>query len=333
MLTDFVHAPGRHCATTAISRLLHFHGHALDEAMCLGLSAGLDFYTMIADGVSPSRMIMGRGPDLEPDCFARLGIPLTVRRTKDADEAWRWVKEEIDAGRPALLQADIRWLDYYNTKTHFGGHKILVVGYDEENETALISDNEFPELQAVPLASLARARRDSPPPFDLAHDWFQVDMPEKLTPFAEAVPAAVRALAEKMTADRAPFAGLAGLDLAVTQMPSWGEAPDWQWCARFAYQAIEKRGTGGGAFRLMYAEFLDEAAVFAPDVATLGLAGQMRSIAAAWTDLAYYLREVSEYEQPRGFDKAAEMLHKISRQERDYYRDALTCRCVALSPG
>jgi hypothetical protein len=40
----------------------------------------------------------------------------------------------------------------------------------------------------------------------------------------------------------------------------WPEvAEDWQWCARFLYQVIERRGTGGGNFRKMYSRFLEEA--------------------------------------------------------------------------
>ena len=36
------------------------------------------------------------------------------------------------------------------------------------------------------------------------------------------------------------------------------QVEDWQWCARFGYQVIERRGTGGGNFRLMYSRFLAE---------------------------------------------------------------------------
>ena len=28
-------------------------------------------------------------------------------------------------------------------------------------------------------------------------------------------------------------------------LPRWADAPDWRWCARFSYQVIERRGTGG----------------------------------------------------------------------------------------
>ena len=57
------------------------------------------------------------------------------------------------------------------------------------------------------------------------------------------------------------------------------DAKDWQWCARFAYQVIERRGTGGGNFRLMYSRFLEEAG-YQDD------AGRARHAAENWTALA-----------------------------------------------
>ena len=56
------------------------------------------------------------------------------------------------------------------------------------------------------------------------------------------------------------FGGLPAVERLAAEAGSWPEAvEDWQWCARFAYQVIERRGTGGGCFRLMYSRFLEEA--------------------------------------------------------------------------
>jgi hypothetical protein len=68
-------------------------------------------------------------------------------------------------------------------------------------------------------------------------------------------------------------------------------ADDWQWCARFAYQVIERRGTGGGNFRLMYSRFLDEVG----ESAGAKLAARA---AANWTELAGAFREASDEEEP-----------------------------------
>lgn len=328
ILEKYIHAPGRHCGTTSLSRLLNFHGHQITEAMCLGLSSGIDFFYLTGDVFNPTHMWLGRGPDLEVDCFRRLGVPVQIERTEDNDLAWRWVKDEIDAGRPAMIQVDIRWLDYYQTNTHFGGHKILIVGYDESAQTATVSDNEFDRLQTLPLASLAKARTNTIAPFELANEWYQPQMPEQLIALEIAVPGAIHDLAERMLSARALFIGVSGLEAAARDLPAWAEADDWSWCVRFAYQNIEKRGTGGGAFRKMYAEFLRQTTPFCPDIDRLNLAEQMEHIAKAWADLAVRLRAISDLEAPAGLGKAGEKLLEIARLEREYYQTALQCRCL-----
>jgi hypothetical protein len=72
------------------------------------------------------------------------------------------------------------------------------------------------------------------------------------------------------------------------EIGSWPQdASDWQWCARFGYQVIEKRGTGGGNFRLMYSRFLEQAGY---EEAHLLAA----DAAQRWTALAAALLEASE---------------------------------------
>ena len=56
------------------------------------------------------------------------------------------------------------------------------------------------------------------------------------------------------------FEGLPALRRFAAEVGDWPEQlEDWQWSARFCYQVIERRGTGGGNFRLMYSRFLAEA--------------------------------------------------------------------------
>ena len=77
----------------------------------------------------------------------------------------------------------------------------------------------------------------------------------------EAIPAAIeRAATAMVEPEFREFSGLDAVRRLSEEAGSWPEvAEDWQWCARFGYQVIERRGTGGGAFRLMYSRFLEEA--------------------------------------------------------------------------
>ncbi|MEZ4606402.1 MAG: DUF4872 domain-containing protein [Deinococcales bacterium] len=74
-------------------------------------------------------------------------------------------------------------------------------------------------------------------------------------------------------------------------MPNWKDLPDLNWAARFAYQAIEKRGTGGGNFRLLYADFIQELNLmmgFDPL-----LAQGFRQAAKMWSDLGASFKELA----------------------------------------
>lgn len=82
------------------------------------------------------------------------------------------------------------------------------------------------------------------------------------------------------------------------ELELWAQFKDWQWTFRFAYQVIEKRGTGGGGFRLMYKDFLDEAELFVPDIKNLNLSQLMNKCAVAWTNFALALKQASEKDNP-----------------------------------
>jgi hypothetical protein len=127
----------------------------------------------------------------------------------------------------------------------------------------------------------------------------------------EAIPIAIARAARAMVEPEfRGFSGLGAVERLAAEAGSWPEvAEDWQWCARFGYQVIERRGTGGGAFRLMYSRFLEEAG--RPE-APLAADASRR-----WTELAEAFRAASERDDPepglwREIDAAA---HRVAEAE------------------
>jgi len=150
---------------------------------------------------------------------------------------------------------------------------------------------------------------------------------------AAAIPLALRRNAEQMlspSGGNPSFAyGLEGLKILAERLGHWGEAPDWKWCARFTYQVIEKRGTGGGAFRLLYQRFLEEAEETVPALRPHGLSASMGQIASLWSQLAGRLKEISESDTAAGFGQAARLVSEIAAREGDFYRQVLMLVCSA----
>ncbi|MFL5898788.1 MAG: BtrH N-terminal domain-containing protein [Solirubrobacterales bacterium] len=292
-VSGFLHTPGHHCGSTALRNLLAFHGVEVSEETAFGLGAGAGFYYLAMEDSSPSRWFNGRTARLEETFRELTGAALELRTfdEQEGEAAWEAARAQVDAGRPALLLTDIFHLDHYGNSAHFPGHAVVLAGYDEK--VAHLSDTAFEELQTTRLENLARARHSGHPAYPLEGHMFTVA--EEIDPaeLEAAVPRAIeRAAAEMLEPPFGPFAGLPALERLAAEAGSWPEAvEDWCWCARFAYQVIERRGTGGGCFRLMYSRFLAEAG--------RGEAPLAAAAAGRWTALAEAFRAASESEEPR----------------------------------
>jgi hypothetical protein len=289
----FVHTPGHHCGSTALRNLLGFHGVEISEEMAFGLGAGAGFYYLAMDDSSPSRWFNGRTARLEETFRELTGAALELRTfgTEDGEAAWEAARSQVDAGRPALLLTDIYYLDHYGNSAHFPGHAVVLAGYDEE--VARLSDTGFEELQTTRLENLARARHSGHPAYPLEGHMFTVAEAIDRGQLEAAVPRAIaRAATEMLEPPFGPFAGIPALERLAEEASAWPAlVEDWQWCARFAYQVIERRGTGGGCFRLMYSRFLDEAGREEAPLAA--------EAAARWTALAEAFKAASEEDEPR----------------------------------
>jgi hypothetical protein len=289
----FVHTPGNHCGSTALRNLLAFHGVEISEEMAFGLGAGAGFYYLALDDTSPSRWFNGRTARLEETFHELTGaaLELSTFAEDDGEAAWAAARATVDDGRPALLLTDIYHLDHYGNSAHFPGHAVVLAGYNDE--LAHLSDTAFEELQTTRLENLARARHSGHPAYPLEGHMFTVGGEVDRAELEAAVPRAIDgAVSEMLAPPFGEFAGVPALERLAAEAGSWPEAvEDWQWCARFAYQVIERRGTGGGCFRLMYSRFLAEAG--------RGEAPLAAEAAARWTELAEAFKAASESDEPR----------------------------------
>jgi hypothetical protein len=288
MVPAYRHVPGHHCGSTALRNLLGFHGVEISEEMAFGLGAGACFYYVVLDGNSPSRFTNGRAARLEENFLELTEVPLRLRTEANPEAAWEIARESVEAGRPVLLLTDLYYLDHYGRSAHFPGHAVVLAGYDDEY--AWLSDTAFEDLQTTSVESLKEARHSKQPIFPL--DGHAIDLPEGIELdredlLAHAPRAIARAAAQMLEPPLGDFEGLPALRRFAAEVGSWPEAAqDWQWCARFLYQVIERRGTGGGNFRKMYSRFLEEAGYQEAALA--------REASEDWTRLALAARTASE---------------------------------------
>ncbi|MGE5190354.1 MAG: BtrH N-terminal domain-containing protein [Gemmatimonadota bacterium] len=320
----YAHRRGEHCGSGAMRNLLAFRGILLSEPMCFGLGSGAGFLYLPAYPVPPRVAFHGRIMELERALCGVLGIPFPERPEPDGDAGWARAREAVLAGNPVLVNTDLAFLDYFDTKTHFSGHRVVLIGFDDEAGEAHLSDSEWDAPQAVPIASLSRSRSSDVPPYPMENRWCVVAPDGPLRPIAEAVPAALRKNAgEMLSAPEAGVSGVAGMRRAARELPGWPDmTPEWAFAARFGYQVIEKRGTGGGFFRRLYARYLEEASAVCPPVADAGLPRAMVGVADGWTGIAALLKEISESKDRGAFRRAGEMLLRQADAEETFWRTA-----------
>lgn len=326
IVPGFSHRPGVHCGSTALADVLRLRGVDVSEAMAFGLGAGLGFYYLVSPALSPTHLFQGRQAQMERTACEVLGAPFREREEDDAGRAWDAVRAAVDRGVTPILSTDLAELPYWRTKTRFGGHRVVLAGYDAARGVALVADGDRPGLDEVPLDALERARASIAPPFGIAgRPWLEIDAPARPRPLGEAIREALRRQAHDMLLDPEGVAGVSALERFAADLPQWparaaGEA-DRAWSFRYGYQVIELRGTGGGLFRALYASFLREAEAAVPSLAALGLSSRMAELAGAWASLARAFRELSA--SPSGLvpPAVAAAAAALARDERRFHED------------
>ena len=309
---DFPHIVGHHCSSTSIADLLRYDNQDQSEAIAFGLGAGLGFSYLEHDPQgSASYQFNGRAPNLEEKFYRHIGQPIT----------WigEWSPEKmalaLESGRPILAVSDIYHLPYYQPQVHFRGHGIIVVGINTTEQTATIADLAAADPFTIPLANLQGALSENAPPMMKPNQWIAAPQLQNSPVTTTAIRQAIATCATEMLAPKTAVEGLPAMRHMAASLPTWHHAEDWAWCARFGYQAIEKRGTGGGGFRKLYGHFLAEASQLFPVLATIDASKRMIAIGDKWTQLAICLKEIFKTKNKEGFVTAQAILHDIIHHE------------------
>lgn len=294
----FPHRRGAHCASASLRDLLDYHrlsytDEPLSESFVFGLAGGLHFaYSEYPEAPLPIHL-MGRSGDLESDLCRHLGIELEVRRSEDPDLGWKWLRDELEAGRPTMVWADIKHLDYLDVRLHNSMHDIVVLADDPKTETVLVADYDLDEPQRCSYSSLTRARNsDGFPGPNLNTTWitrFPGRLPDPRRAVEDALALAVRNMRQDRAPEGTPFhVGLDGVDRFASLFPEWPRRFDGR--LHGALKAlrifIARAGTGGALFRSLFAGFLDEAAELLGDRALADAGGTYGRLSEAWIELA-----------------------------------------------
>jgi hypothetical protein len=267
-MLDFEHLPcGKNCMTSSLWKLLHHLGHEISEEMLVGIASGLGFiYWKMKQMPTPfvGGMNGGRFPTILGLAVDRLGGEWKVLKSSSVKRAHKHLRETLEMDQPALICADLGFLDYLSLggDDHFGMHTILVYGIDENDDEAHVSDR-FATPIKIPLSRLQKARASEYHPFPANNKLMQVFMPEEMIPLEEIIPSGIRENADFMLNPPISNMGAKGILRWKKELRKYPKTlPDNQTITQaliehFVY--IEVGGSGGSLFRRMYSQFLKEA--------------------------------------------------------------------------
>ena len=143
IVKNFIPQGGKHCITNSLKQIFSYYGYPLSEEMMFGLASGLSFLYL---NQSSSPMVNGRTKvfEFEKKLADRLNISIQCKSGSDYKKISQLSKDMIDQDKPILIYVDMPYLSYLglNKNSHFGGHAVVLFGYDNELERFWISDRD-----------------------------------------------------------------------------------------------------------------------------------------------------------------------------------------------
>jgi hypothetical protein len=297
-----------HCVTGSMLHIYDFHHHDISEEMLLGIGSGLSFIYWHMKGMAP--MFGGRGnvgrpgeEGLEITAGRRTGVRVEKHQTSSTRKAEETLLELLEAAQPVMMNVDMGFLPYFDLpeEYHFGGHMIVVCGYDPANEEVLIADRDK-DLHVVPWEDLVKARGSKFKPFPPQNMWFRFDFSQKRQPQTEDLRVAIQDVCTYMLEGPISNIGVRGIRKAARRVPQWPktmDAEELRWACFNGFIFIDAEGgTGGGLFRYMYSRFLEESAKIMDNPQLAEIVKELKVVGDKWQEVADLFRLGSEMEDP-----------------------------------
>lgn len=306
VLLDYPHRRAGHCGSGALRDLAEWAGLGWDgppqEGLVFALGGGLGFSYLRAPGMVPPVYLVGRGGDLELDVLRRLGADVDFKQSDDPILGWQWVVDELDAGRPVMVWADIAKLPYLRVRLQMSRHDIVVIGYDNDTNAAFVADNDRDDIQEVPYEALAEARSSTAFPVPTRHATFAARWPDNPPDLPVTAAEAFAASAHSMLTGGADLvdlsilppgtcagSGLVGVQTFADDVAAWPDelnAADLEAALRVLPVFVDRAGTGGGLFRLLQSQGCAQIAELLSSTEAAQAAAVAAECAATWQTLA-----------------------------------------------
>lgn len=340
LVNDFQPLGGKHCITCALRQIFTFYGYPISEAMLFGLASGLSF-VYINQAVSP--MISGRSKvfEFEKKLAQRLHIDICCKKGNDYDKIAIATHKLLYNDQPVLIYVDMPYLSYLNLdeNNHFGGHAVILYGYDSTTQTYWISDrdhHDFPirtpkgdineDYHLVTYDELKKARSSIHRPFPARNKYLTFNFEGYTGIQASALVDAIEETCSSMLHAPAKLLGLNGIKKFSKEILKWKNfSQDKLKIAGITnyFQISKDGGTGGGIFRKLYGEFLIESALLLDNVSLTTIGNNFINVSKQWDEVASMLWDLSLQTDEGLLTNISNTLLQIYDKEETLYKELM----------
>jgi uncharacterized protein DUF4872/butirosin biosynthesis protein H-like len=326
----FATYPTDHCVTGSLKHIYDCHGYPVSEDLLLGLGRGLGFVYFHIKGTDPfygGRANVARPGEegLEKTVGRRTGVTVKSHATASARTAQGALRELLEAGEPVMVHLDMGFLPYLDLPEdyHFGGHVVVVAGYDPDTGRVLVADRDK-ELHPVEWDALEKARGSQYKPFPPRHTWYTFGFAGANPPAPAEIREAIGEVCHGMLAPPIANLGVKGIRKAIRETAKWPQilSPDAlrRTCFNVALFIDRRGGTGGGIFRYMYARFLGEVAPVTGEPRLTAMGMELTAIGDRWEQVAAAFAAAAQAENPAGLlETATRPMADIADLEQDFW--------------
>lgn len=336
VIENFVPQGGKHCITNSLKQIFSYYNYPMSEEMIFGIASGLSFL-YINQASSP--MISGRTKvfEFEKKLAERLNITIKCKTSKDYTKVFDITKGLIDTDNPVLIYVDMPYLNYLgmNPNSHFGGHAVVLFGYDDSAQKFWLSDrdnHDYPirvpkgqinqDYHLVGYNEIEKARSSSYRPFPANNKFLTFDFSGYKAVDKTVIQDAIKETCEIMLNPPAQLLGIKGIKKMSKEILKWEKfnTSKLKTAGVTNYFQINKDGgTGGGIFRKMYGEFLIEVAPIVKNERLFTLGQKFINVAEKWNDISGDMWQLSLTADRALLEKMSASLLEIYDDEKELY--------------
>jgi hypothetical protein len=294
----FRHIMAAHCESGTITALLNHHGLEISEPMVFGIASGIFFGYMKAPMMDfPMFVTRSRPGQIRSKFAKRTGVKFLGKKFRNPQEAEKELDILLDNNQPVAVQVDFFYMDYFPAwyRVHINVHFVNVIG--KEGDKYVISDCYHPEIAKIDKKTFLKARFAGGSMAPKGFMFYPVHIPEKID-LVKAIKDGIKSATYNMLKIPMPFLGIKGMRRFADKIVDWPKyARDSDQLADKIYKIcvfIEDQGTGGGAFRFIYASFLQEASKILNNPKLNELSKEIMEIGDGWRELALAATKVAK---------------------------------------